>query len=69
MDIESAFASFAGKARAVVACWDDPGVRRALEGSSRPLLRYGTSPHLDVVIDDVRPEPSGSRSSSLAHSC
>ncbi|HXY72367.1 MAG TPA: UDP-N-acetylmuramate--L-alanine ligase [Actinomycetota bacterium] len=53
--IERAFAQFARQAATVVACWDDPGVRRALAGSPATVIRYGAQgPNLDlrVVFDE-----------------
>ncbi len=40
-EIESAFAAWSARARVVVACWDDPGVRRTLSGRSEGVVRYG----------------------------
>ncbi|HXF57641.1 MAG TPA: UDP-N-acetylmuramate--L-alanine ligase, partial [Actinomycetota bacterium] len=62
-EIERAFAAFAARARVVVACWDDPGARRALEGLSASLLRYGRGPEADVRVleEELRPG-RGSRS-------
>jgi UDP-N-acetylmuramate--alanine ligase len=54
-DVESAFASFASGAHTVVACWDDPGARRALSGRTN-VVRYGTGPGLDVTVP---PEADG----------
>jgi len=51
--IEAAFAEFCRRAATVVACWDDPGVRRVTAGYGGQLIRYGQS--LDV---DVRVAPS-----------
>jgi len=51
-DVEAAFAAFAGRAGSVVACWDDPGVRRALADLPVKLLRYGWDPAADVVLSD-----------------
>jgi UDP-N-acetylmuramate--alanine ligase len=51
--IETAFATFAESAGTVVACWDDAGVRRALEGCRRPTVRYGEGPDLDVTLRDI----------------
>jgi len=48
-DVEAAFASFAGRSAAIVACWDDPGVRRAVAGFGGPIVRYGQG--LDVDVD------------------
>jgi UDP-N-acetylmuramate--alanine ligase len=54
-DIESAFATWTSRARSVVACWDDPGVRRTLAGRSEGILRYGEGAELDVDVDlDLR---------------
>jgi UDP-N-acetylmuramate--alanine ligase len=49
-DVEAAFGAFARRARRVVACWDDPGVRRALEGSTMECLRYGTGDQCDLRL-------------------
>ncbi|HJP66376.1 MAG TPA: UDP-N-acetylmuramate--L-alanine ligase [Actinomycetota bacterium] len=51
--IERAFAAFAARSGTVVACWDDPGVRRALEGTSAPLIRYGEGEAADVRVSAV----------------
>jgi len=53
--IERAFAEFCRGAGTVVACWDDPGVRRALAGCPATVVRYGAkSPDVDlrVVFDE-----------------
>jgi UDP-N-acetylmuramate--alanine ligase len=52
-EIEAAFGMFADSAGSVVACWDDPGVRRALARCARPTVRYGEGPGLDVTLRDV----------------
>jgi UDP-N-acetylmuramate--alanine ligase len=59
-DIESAFASWTDGVRTVVACWDDPGVRRTLAGRDQGIVRYGEGLDLDVDlrISEVRVEPS-----------
>jgi UDP-N-acetylmuramate--alanine ligase len=49
-EVEAAFRAFARRARRVVACWDDPGVRRALEGSTPECLRYGTGDQCDLRL-------------------
>ena len=65
-DIESGFATWAEPARVVVACWDDPGVRRTVAGRSG-VFRYGSNPNpagdgqLDVMITDVLCGPDSSR--------
>jgi UDP-N-acetylmuramate--alanine ligase len=59
-EIESAFATWIAGAGTVVACWDDPGVRRTMAGRSDGVLRYGEGLDLDVDlrISDVRVESS-----------
>ena len=59
-EIERAFAAFANQAKTVIAWWDDPGVRRALEGAES-IIRDGTSPEYEVVISSWEPLPTGSR--------
>lgn len=49
-EIEGAFASFFASAKAIIACGDDPGVRRALELAGRDALTYGEGNGNDVVI-------------------
>ncbi|MGE5460707.1 MAG: UDP-N-acetylmuramate--L-alanine ligase [Solirubrobacterales bacterium] len=50
-EIEAAFALFAARCRHVVACIDDPGTVRALEGSAADVTWYGTSPEADVRVE------------------
>jgi UDP-N-acetylmuramate--alanine ligase len=70
-DIESGFATWAEPAHTVIACWDDPGVRRTV--ADRPgVFRYGDHREagrdghglgdggLDVTITDVVCEPLAS---------
>jgi UDP-N-acetylmuramate--alanine ligase len=52
-EIESAFARFASVAGHVVACWDDPGVRRSMADVTVPLVRYGFDEGCDIVLRDV----------------
>jgi UDP-N-acetylmuramate--alanine ligase len=52
-EVEEAFAAFALRSGHLVACWDDPGVRRALAGTPTPLLRYGTGEGLEIVLREV----------------
>ncbi|HEX2266695.1 MAG TPA: UDP-N-acetylmuramate--L-alanine ligase [Actinomycetota bacterium] len=59
-EIERAFAAFAKQAGTVVAWWDDPGVRSALQGASN-VIREGSSPDYDVVISSWEPLPTGAR--------
>jgi UDP-N-acetylmuramate--alanine ligase len=56
-EIESAFARFASRAGHLVACWDDSGVRRALAGTSTPVLRYGFDEGREIALRDVALEP------------
>jgi len=59
-EVESAFAEFARRAGSVVACWDDPGVRRALADMPNRLLRYGWDRDADVVLRDEELRWNGS---------
>ena len=55
--IEDAFVAFANRVPfygAVVACLDDPGVRRLLPRLERRTVTYGFSPHADVQGRSVR---------------
>jgi UDP-N-acetylmuramate--alanine ligase len=50
-EIEEAFTRFAAQAEWVVACGDDPGVRRSLEGLDRDRhVRYGLGEGLDLRL-------------------
>jgi UDP-N-acetylmuramate--alanine ligase len=60
--VESAFAEFAGQAGAVVTCWDDAGVRRALRSEPSKLLRYGRGEEVDLRVEEEQLTPDGSRS-------
>jgi UDP-N-acetylmuramate--alanine ligase len=60
-DIEAAFARFAARAGSVVACWDDPGVRRAMAGYPRTLVRYGASEDAEIVLRDEELLPGEGR--------
>jgi UDP-N-acetylmuramate--alanine ligase len=53
-ELERAFRSFCRRAGSIVACWDDPGVRRSLEGVEAPVLRYGFSPPSELLVSEVR---------------
>ncbi|HEX2088700.1 MAG TPA: UDP-N-acetylmuramate--L-alanine ligase [Actinomycetota bacterium] len=59
-EIEQAFTAFAKQATTVVAWWDDPGVRRALQGASN-VIREGSAPEYDVVVSSWEPRATGSR--------
>ncbi|MFN2590134.1 MAG: UDP-N-acetylmuramate--L-alanine ligase, partial [Actinomycetota bacterium] len=48
--VEAAFAEFGGHAGVVVACWDDPGVRRALGAISDRVVSYGEAEGGRVVV-------------------
>jgi UDP-N-acetylmuramate--alanine ligase len=67
-DVESAFATWVERARVVVACWDDPGVRRTLVGRPGGVLRYGrgVDVEVDLMIRDELLEPDASRA-TFAH--
>jgi UDP-N-acetylmuramate--alanine ligase len=58
--VEAAFRRFGAQSRTVVACWDDPGVRRALSGGETRLLRYGTDGDVDLRIRDIDLQDAGS---------
>ena len=50
-EIEAAFAAFAGRCELVVACGDDPGVRRALEAAGCGAVTYGLGDHNGARIE------------------
>jgi UDP-N-acetylmuramate--alanine ligase len=60
-EVEAAFARFADSAGSIVACWDDPGVRRSIAGYQRTLLRYGVDDEADMVVRDEELLPGGAR--------
>jgi UDP-N-acetylmuramate--alanine ligase len=60
-EIEVAFSGFASKARALVACWDDPGVRRAVGELAVPRLTYGAATESDLRVRDAEAENGGGR--------
>ena len=62
-EVEEAFRAFAARGGAVVACWDDPGVRRALGDPPPVLLRYGWDPEADLTIRDEQVTSAGSTAS------
>ena len=57
-EIEKAFAEFGRGSGRVVACWDDPGVRRSLD-PALVTVRYGIGPDSDLSITDMRLRPDG----------
>jgi UDP-N-acetylmuramate--alanine ligase len=62
--MEEAFATFAGRVPfygAVIACLDDPGVRRLLPRLSRRVVTYGQSPQAEWHARAVNVNPQGSR--------
>jgi UDP-N-acetylmuramate--alanine ligase len=66
--VERAFAAFLDRRRPggpVIACADDPGVRRLLDGAEGPILTYGQTEGARLRITDITLEP-GSSSFSLA---
>ena len=65
-EIERAFRAFADRAGVVVACWDDPGVRRALDRFPGRLVRYGTSPEVEIVLGGVRADAGGAKAAVSA---
>jgi len=64
--VEAAFSAFAERAGAVVACWDDGGVRRALASSEPKLFRYGRDGEVDLLIEEEELSPGGSRALFVA---
>ncbi|MFM8943737.1 MAG: UDP-N-acetylmuramate--L-alanine ligase [Actinomycetota bacterium] len=58
-EIESAFAAFAARCGRLVACADDPGVVRSLEGCDRPVTTYGVSADADVRVEVLGLGPTG----------
>lgn len=60
-DIRSAFAEFAGRARAVVVCADDEGASSIALPPTAEIVRYGIdSPHARLVAAALRESPAGS---------
>jgi UDP-N-acetylmuramate--alanine ligase len=61
-EVEAAFSAFIGQARVVVACGDDPGVRRVAEGVER-MVTYGEDASNDIRVETVEVTREGSRGS------
>jgi UDP-N-acetylmuramate--alanine ligase len=59
-EVEGAFAAFCRQARVLVACGDDPGVRRVVQGVER-LVTYGEGEENDVRVGAVEVTREGSR--------
>lgn len=61
-NLHRAFADFAGQSSTVIACVDDPVVRRLVEDArarGRRVLTYGTSADADAVVSDAGIELDG----------
>ncbi len=63
-ELQAAFRAFAERAGTVVACWDDPGVRAAMEGFTGSLVRYGSAQgadgiRLDFAVEEIDVGPGG----------
>jgi UDP-N-acetylmuramate--alanine ligase len=63
-EIESAFAAFAARCGDVVACADDPGVRRVLGAGEAAALTYGTTADADIRLEVGTLGPSGAAGSA-----
>jgi UDP-N-acetylmuramate--alanine ligase len=59
-DVEAAFAVFCAGAGIVVACGDDPGVRRVLGAAARAVT-YGETEGCDVMVGPIEVAVGGSR--------
>ena len=63
-NIEDSFRQFVSQVDedgCVVACWDDPRVRKVLDGCGRRIVRFGLEGDIDVLgadVDTSSPEPS-----------
>jgi UDP-N-acetylmuramate--alanine ligase len=66
-EVVAAFAEFAGRCEQVVACGDDPAVRRALGLAGADALTYGVGPENDVVLEVLSLGPEGARGSLRVH--
>jgi len=66
-EIEAAFGTFATRCGAVVACGDDPGVRRSLGAESgwagTAVTTYGTEPGNDLLLSVATLGPAGAAGS------
>jgi UDP-N-acetylmuramate--alanine ligase len=61
-EIESAFAAFARRCEGIVACGDDPSVRRALTGAGAgTVTTYGTGEGVDLRLTVEHLGPDGAR--------
>ena len=60
-EIEAAFGAFAAACSGVVACGDDPAVRRALERAAVVATTYGTGDEVDLQLTVEHLGPEGAR--------
>jgi UDP-N-acetylmuramate--alanine ligase len=60
-EIERAFATFMAQSERLVACGDDPGVRRSSSMAGARPLTYGTGADNDVVLRVLHLGPEGAR--------
>ena len=60
-EVEAAFTAFCRRADLVIACGDDPGVRRVLDAASVPATTFGTAAGNDVRLEDVETSAAGGR--------
>jgi UDP-N-acetylmuramate--alanine ligase len=51
--LENAFVEFAGRARAVIACADDPGARKVAKRVGRAVRTFGVAGDADIRITDI----------------
>ena len=65
-EVEAAFEAFCAGAGHVIACIDDPGVRRVLEAAAVPAETYGEREGADARIAGVELHPGGGRCRLLA---
>jgi UDP-N-acetylmuramate--alanine ligase len=60
-EVESAFVSFCRRAGTLVACVDDPGLRRVLDEVGAPAVGYGQDPSAAVRMTHTEPVAGGGR--------
>ena len=60
-ELRRAFAEFAARAGAVVACLDDPGAAEAVRIAGVEVVSYGIDPSTDVRVTVESPGPGGAR--------
>ena len=59
-EVEAAFAAFCGHAGLVIACADDPGVRRVVRAAGVTPLWYGQDPGNEVRVSEIEASGGGS---------